>query len=123
MHTSQQLEGCWIELVDRGIDVYGGSALLTIQAMRFPIVGHGAAGTRSACLSKAWTELGQTCMGSRGIQREMRSHAADRHLHTRTGSRRVADTRRGGRRDRASHRNALGSCSRSRLCCKHHSRP
>jgi hypothetical protein len=40
-HTSQELEGCWVQLVNRGIDVDGRAAFLAVQPGALLIVAHG----------------------------------------------------------------------------------
>lgn len=91
-HTSEQLEGCWIELVDGGIDVYGRPAFLAVQPVRFPIIRHGPGKVRSS-----FSLLVE--VRSEGLERPrcrecMRCIAVD-HLQVCTGSRRVAGARRG----------------------------
>jgi hypothetical protein len=39
--TRQQLEGCWVELVDGGIDIYGCATFLACQPLRLLVVRHG----------------------------------------------------------------------------------
>jgi hypothetical protein len=74
--------------------MYGCSALLAVQRMQFPIVGHGAVGTRSACYVRLRDSEEGAAAAEESRAGEMRSHA-DRHLHACTDSRRVAAARRG----------------------------
>lgn len=61
--TCQKLKGCWIELVDGGIDVEGRAALLAGQPFSFSVVGHVIIDSISPCstedVNHSWTFRGE----------------------------------------------------------------